>query len=166
MLYINCGIPIDSLTAFFLSLFELFELRQFCSLLVLRENLIITFVCIASQSWNFVLEIVFPVTRFHFHFPMFVFPLKLPVYKVSQNDFSINFLILLWKKSLVGKKYKKKSLLKGSIRIAQGRAADFFTWGGNFFLPPQVNSLPPHLVLHFNKGGKKFTWGGKEIMID
>ena len=41
-----------------------------------------------------------------------------------------------------------------------------FTWGGNFFLPPQVNSLPPHLFSHLTWDGKEFIRGGKEIKID
>ena len=37
---------------------------------------------------------------------------------------------------------------------------NFLTASGKF----QVNTAPP--IFAFNLGGKEFTWGGKEIMID
>ena len=40
----------------------------------------------------------------------------------------------------------------------QGSAEDFLS-GVVIFLPPQVNSLPPHLFSHLTCGGKEFTWG-------
>ena len=71
---------------------------------------------------------------------------------------------LLWKEDILGAEHlyiQSLPWLLGSPH--QGRAEDFFfTWGCN--LPPhQVNSLPPNL---FSLGGKEYTWGGKEIMID
>ena len=40
----------------------------------------------------------------------------------------------------------------------QGSAEDFLS-GVVIFLPPQVNSLPPHLFSQLTCGGKEFTWG-------